>query len=92
MGPPTQSPLASTFPVLMKYASGIPDDHAEQRASQPEHRAVAPPRGDGLRGADDVTGADRRGQRRSNGLRSGSPVTAPAPACFLNIFADRFIA
>ena len=61
--------LGVTFPVLDGERDlGILDDHAEQRREpQPEHRAVAA-EGDGLRGADDVASADRRGQRRGNGL------------------------
>ena len=48
---------------------GIFDHHAEQRRQpQPEHCAVAAKR-DGLRGADDIAGADRRSQSGRNGLQ-----------------------
>ena len=48
---------------------GIFDHHTEQRRQpQPEHCAVAAER-DGLRGADNIAGADRRGQCRCDGLQ-----------------------
>ena len=80
--------LGVTFPVLDGECDlGILDDHAEQRREpQPEHRAVAA-EGDGLRGADDIAGADRRGQRRRDSLQ-GRDRTG-ACLLFLEHLADR---
>ena len=82
--------LGVTFPVLDGERDlGILDDHAEQRREpQPEHCAVAA-EGDGLRGADDVASADRRGQRRGNGLQWGDG--ARAGLLLLEHLADRVL-
>ena len=66
---------------------GILDHHAEQRRQpQPEHCTVAA-EGDGLRGADDIAGADRRSQGRCDSLQRRDR----ASACLLLLehLADR---